>query len=325
MFDQDFVFGHCTPPMECYINKSAVQDLITDHLNSMLYLRISKLWRKENHNLEGACNFFVWRRFHFDQTAHLAFVCGKDDDRRCMHHAHPQRPPAILLPLPLPVDKFQSLPFPCMQWTGQCNLGMSSLLHHVQWRLHVFSPLCQAAPRPVVSYGPSPTAVEPPGFDEKGFFIAFRSDPIDTSPKSDRDVPRHSSSFQARNARRHRVCLLLRRRRSAEEVNRKERRRDEWRNEGRKPRTKGNVQLRLVSEVCQAVQAARQGALGVEQSSKKPVRCDGEFEHGTEGVRTASRAGGQAPRLVAKAATVRGTCFPRGCRLHGSWKLGDSN
>ena len=225
----------------------------------------------------------------------------------------------------LPVDKYPSLPFPCMRWKGQCKLGMSSLQHHVQWCLHVFPPLCQPAPHPVVSYGPSPTAVEPRGFDETGFFIASRSNPIDTSLKSDRDVPRHSSSSQARNARRHRVCLLLRRRRSAEEVNGKERRRDEWRNEGRKPRTKGNVRLRLVSEVCQAVQAARQGALGAELSSKKPVRCDGEFEHGTEGVRTASRAGGQTPRVVAKAATVRGTCFPRGCRLHGSWKLGDSN
>ena len=123
MFDQDFAFGHCIPHIECYINKSAVQDLITDHLNSMLYLRISKLWRKENLNLEGACNIFVWRRFHFDPTAHLAFVCGKDDDRRCMHHAHLQRPPAIVLSPPCPLTNTQACPFHACAGKGSASLA----------------------------------------------------------------------------------------------------------------------------------------------------------------------------------------------------------
>lgn len=97
------------------------------------------------------------------------------------------------------------------------------------------------------SLGHSPMEVEPRGLDREGSFIASRSDLIDTLPNRYRHVPRHSSSSEARNARRHRDWRLLRRRRSAEEANRKHRRRFTRRNARRKPRTKRNVRLRLVS------------------------------------------------------------------------------
>ena len=47
-------------------------------------------------------------------TANLAFLCGKDDDCRCMHHTHLQRPPSILLSPPCPFTSSHACTFhPC--------------------------------------------------------------------------------------------------------------------------------------------------------------------------------------------------------------------